>query len=202
MSVAEDSKPEVILVWYVDAIIEEEESVLGEGPVCRGGCGQVSCRYRIGGIGGADVEMEFLGVYECCTAEGDRVELGGAEGSRQLFLGEHRAEVVGVDCCVVATSLFRVDVPTSCQGIGFGAKLARTEADDEVELAEELRPTSLSAVEEFGRRKIFQIFVVGDDVDRCRGAFEVMTSNAERLEDSEKFLVVDVIVELGGVEFA
>ena len=48
---------------------------------------------------------------------------------------------------VVVTPLFSVDIPLSSKSIQLHAKFPRSEADDEVELAEVLGPTSLTAVE-------------------------------------------------------
>jgi hypothetical protein len=68
-------------------------------------------------------------------------------------------------------------------------------------LAEVLGPSSLSAIEKFGGGKIFEIFVIRDDVDWCRGTLEIVAPDSECFEDSIKFFVVDVVVELGRVEF-
>ena len=73
------------------------------------------------------------------------------------------------------------------------------EADDEVELAEVLRPSSLSVVKEFGGGKVFEVFVIRDNIDRSSGTLEVVAPNAESFEDREEFLVVDVVVELRGM---
>ena len=159
-------------------------------------------RYWVGDVSGVDVLVKFFGVDDCSAAEGNGVKLSGAEGGGKLFVSKNGAEVVWVDCSVVATSLFRVDVPTSCQGVGLGAKLAGVEVNDKVELAEVLGPSSLSAVEELGRCEIFEVLVIGDDVNRRRGTFKVVTPNAESFEDCVEFFVVDVIVELGRIELA
>ena len=51
----------------------------------------------------------------------------------KLFLHEDRMEIVGVNSGIIISPLFRVDVPSSSQGIWFCAKMPRTEADDEIE---------------------------------------------------------------------
>ena len=59
------------------------------------------------------------------------------------------------------------------------------ETDDEVELGEVFRPPRLAAVQEFGRGKIFKVFVIGDDIDGCHGTFEVVTPDSEGFVDGK-----------------
>ena len=40
-------------------------------------------------------------------------------------------------------------------------------------------------VKEFGCQKVFEVLVVRDDIDRCRGALEVMAPDPECFVDSE-----------------
>ena len=61
-----------------------------------------------------------------------------------MFLCEHRLEVSQI-CAGI--SLFKVDVPLSSKGIGFGTEMSGMESDDEVELTEEFRPLDLAAGE-------------------------------------------------------
>ena len=51
-----------------------------------------------------------------------------------MLLCEYRVEIVWVYTGIVASSLFRVDVPSSRPGVGLGAQVARVETDGEVEL--------------------------------------------------------------------
>ena len=88
-----------------------------------------------------------------------------------------------VDGRVVASSLFRIDIPSSCQCIRFGAESTGTETDDKVELRKVFGPLDLVVSEEFGCGKIFQVFVVSDNVDCFRGAFKVMVPGLESFED-------------------
>jgi hypothetical protein len=46
------------------------------------------------------------------------------------------------------------------------------------------RPSSLSAIEEFGGGKIFEIFVIRDNVDWCHGTLEIVAPDSECFEDS------------------
>jgi hypothetical protein len=119
-------------------------------------------------------------------------EQGGLEGGIEMFGGEDWLEVVQIHNCIIATLLFRVDIPLSSQCIGFSTKLTRTETDDEVEGQEELRPARLVPSEEFCCTEILQIFVISDDINRVWSTLEIMAPCPEGLMDCKKFLIMDV----------
>jgi hypothetical protein len=77
--VPEHSESEVVLIWNVESIVEEEEAILGEGPVGGGRHRKVSFGDGIGSVGGADVLMEVLNVDDVCAAERDGVEGSSSE---------------------------------------------------------------------------------------------------------------------------
>src|SRR6266542_6842669 len=116
------------------------------------------------------------------------------EGRSQLFLAENRLKILWVDSGIVATSLFKVHIPATGKCIRFRTKLPGSEADDEAELGKEFRPPHLAAVQKLSCGEIFEIFVVGNDVNGSRGTFKVVAPNVEHFVDSEELLVVDVIV--------
>ncbi len=118
------------------------------------------------------------------------------EGYSQLFLTENRLKILRVNSGVVATSLFKVHIPTTSKCIGICTKLSRTEAHNEVELGKEFRPW-LVAVQKLSRGKIFEIFVVDNNINGSCGTFEVVAPNVEHFVDSKELLVMDVIVEFG-----
>ena len=60
---------------------------------------------------------------------------------------EHRLEVSWIYAGIIASPLFRIDVPSSSKSVGFGTEVSGTEADDEVELAQEFGPSDLSVGE-------------------------------------------------------
>ena len=60
-----------------------------------------------------------------------------------MFLHEHGLEVSRIYAGIITSPLFRVDIPSSSKSVKFGAEVSGTETDDEVELAEELRPSDL-----------------------------------------------------------
>ena len=82
-----------------------------------------------------------------------------------MFLHEHRSEVSWIYAGVIASPLFRIDVPLSSKHIGFGSEASGTETDNEVELAEEFRPSDLSVGEQFSGRKVLKIFMVCNHVN-------------------------------------
>ena len=82
-----------------------------------------------------------------------------------MFLCEHGSEVSRNYAGVIASPLFRIDVPLSSKHIGFGSETSGMEMDDEVELAEKFIPSDLSAGEQFSSRKVLKIFMVCNHVN-------------------------------------
>jgi len=50
-------------------------------------------------------------------------------------------------------------------------------------------------VEDLRGGKIFQVFVIGNDIDGMRSAIQIVTPDSERFVDSIEFLVVNIVVE-------
>ena len=61
--------------------------------------------------------------------------------------------------------LFRVDVPTSSQRVGFRSQLSRSETNDHVELRKELRPAGLSTSEHLRSREVLKVLMVSNDIN-------------------------------------
>ena len=99
-----------------------------------------------------------------------------------------------IHCGVVALLFFRVDIPPSSQSIGFGSEVSGVEADDEVELRQELRPASLAAGQEFQGREVFKVLVVCENLDFMLCAFKVVTPFFQGANDGKEFSVIDVII--------
>ena len=57
------------------------------------------------------------------------------------------------------------------------------ETDNEVELGEKLRPSSLAVGQELCRGEILQILVVSDNIHQSGRAFQIVTLGAESLVD-------------------
>lgn len=144
--------------------------------------------------------MELLNVHDRGGAENRINHVCCSEGRCQLFLGKDRSEIMRICTGIVAIPLFRVDVPASSQRVGFGSEFSGTEPEDEVERRKVLGPSGLSTSQEFGCRKIFQIFVIRDHINGNTRSFEVVSPSPEGFENSQEFLIVSVVVQFGGRE--
>ena len=83
-----------------------------------------------------------------------------------MFLSEDWSEILRVDSSIGAIPLFRVDVPSSSQGIRLGSEFPRTETNDEVEGRKKFGPSGLPTGKEFGGREVFQVLVVRENPTR------------------------------------
>ena len=106
-------------------------------------------------------------------------------------------KIVRINGSIITISPFRVNVIASGKSVGFGTQTPGAKTDNKMKMRKILRPPGLPAGQEFRRRKILQVFVVGNHVNRNTGTLEIVAPNLERLEDSKKFLVMGVIVQLG-----
>ena len=114
-----------------------------------------------------------------------------------MVLHEHGSEVSWIYAGIIASPLFRIDIPLSSKSVGFGTKASGMESDNEVELAEEFGPSDLLVCEQFSGRKVLKIFMVCNHINWAQQSFEVMTPDFECFKYCEQFLVMDVIVEFG-----
>src|SRR5882724_1965239 len=73
-----------------------------------------------------------------------------SEGRCQLLGSEYWAEVLWINTGIIAIPLFKVDIPSSSECVGFGSKLSGTETNDEVESRKVFGPSCLSTREDFG----------------------------------------------------
>ena len=140
--------------------------------------------------------MEVLYVKQDASSEHQSCEVSGTEGCSELFLCKDQMEIMRVDASVVLIPLFRIDVLASSEGIRFRAELPGTEANDHIELGQKLRPAGLPPSQELGGRKVLQVFVISDHIDRRSGAFKIVSPRSEQLVDCKQFLVMDVVVQL------
>ena len=58
--------------------------------------------------------------------------------------------VLWVDAGIVTIPLFKIDIPSSSECVGFGSEFSRTKMDDEVESRKIFTPLCLSTCEDFG----------------------------------------------------
>ena len=105
-------------------------------------------------------------------------------------------EAVWINVSIVLIPLFGVDILVSSEGIRLSSEVSRVEANNKVELREELRPAGLLPSQEFGGCKVLQVLIVSDDINQSCGAFKIVAPGSKSLMDSEELLVMGVIVEL------
>ena len=116
-------------------------------------------------------------------------------GGCKLFLSKDRFEVVRVDCGIASIPLFRMNVLLSSESIWFGAKMARVEPNDKIELGEILRPPHLSPGQYLGSKKILKILIICNNVNGIGWTFQIVSPNLESFEDSKQFLVMCVVIQ-------
>jgi len=115
-------------------------------------------------------------------------------GGYKLFLSEDGLEAMRIDCGIASIPPFRIDIPSSSEGIWFCAEATRAEPDDKVELGEVLRPPRLPPGQYLGSRKILKVFMIHNNVDGIGQTFQIVLPNLESFEDGKQFLVMCVIV--------
>jgi hypothetical protein len=140
----EYAESEIVRVGDVDPVVQSEEAFVVREPLVfeflAGGL-----EHGVGGESLQNVSSKLFGVDDEGGAERGFEEFCGSEGGAELFLGKDRSAVVGIDCCIDTISPFGVDVPASCQSVGFGSQSTGAEADDKVELREVFGPAGLAA---------------------------------------------------------
>jgi len=67
-----------------------------------------------------------------------------------LLGSEYQAVVLWVDAGIVTIPLFKIDIPSSSECVGFGSKFSGMEMDNEIESGKIFRPTCLLTLEDFG----------------------------------------------------
>ena len=98
---------------------------------------------------------------------------------------EYQAKVLWVGSGIVAIPLFKIDVPSSSQHVGFCPKLPGMEANDKVESGKVFRPSRLATHEDLGHGKILEVPVVSDDINGCAGTLEIMSPSGESFKYRE-----------------
>ena len=63
---------------------------------------------------------------------------------------EHWVEFLWVDAGIVTIPLFKIDIPSSSECIGFGSELSGMEIDYKIESGKIFRPTCFLMHEDFG----------------------------------------------------
>jgi hypothetical protein len=93
---------------------------------------------------------------------------------------------------------FRIDIRLSSESVRFAPLSSWSVLNGEIETRKVFGPASLSSSEEFCGGKVFEVLVVGNDVDHVRKSFEIRPKLLESDEDGEELIVINVIVELCG----
>ena len=63
---------------------------------------------------------------------------------------EYRAVFLWINTGIVAIPLFKIDIPSSSECVGFGSEFSRMEMDYEIESGKVFGPTCLLTCEDFG----------------------------------------------------
>jgi len=74
--------------------------------------------------------MYGVQIYNCSCIERREKKDGSSYRDCKLFLSKDGLEVVRVDCGIASIPPFRIDIPSSSEGIQFCAEMTRVEPDD------------------------------------------------------------------------
>ena len=86
------------------------------------------------------------------------------------------------------------------EGVGASEEFARDMDHFEVKVSEVNEPAHLAAVKCLGLTEIGQVLVVGEDLYWKGGAVEIVVPRLQGANNSKEFVVVDVVIALGGGE--
>ena len=76
-----------------------------------------------------------------------------------------------IDCGIASIPPFRIDIPSSSKSIWFGAKITRTKPNNKVELKEVLGLPCLPLGQHLSSRKVLNVFMIHNNVDRIGQIF-------------------------------
>ena len=194
MIVLENTCAEVTSRWYINSVVEEEQTIWVHRPpaICR----DMFCSDWVTRESRQDVLMQGVQIHDCSCAERRKKKDSGSYRGCKLFLSEDRLEVVRVDCGVASIPPFRIDIPLSSESIQFGTQMTRAEPDDKVELGEVLRLPHLPLGQYLSSRKILKILMIYNNINEIGQTFQIVLSNLEDFKDSKQFLVIYVIIQL------
>jgi hypothetical protein len=140
---------------------------------------------RIVVVMGLDVAVKLIDVHNDGSSEDNILEEGSVERCGELIVGENRAKIMRVNAGESRIPLFRVDVPSSSQCIGFTPEPTRTEPDNHIEMAKIFRPPYLPTGKGLRRGKVLEVLVIGDNVDLERSTLKIMTPVSKSIKNSE-----------------
>ena len=86
------------------------------------------------------------------------------------------------------------------EGVRAGEKLSGYVDHFDVEISKVNKPSCLLAVKCLGLMEVGQVFVVGEDLYREGGTVKIVVPGFQGANDHKEFLVIDVVIALGGEE--
>ena len=101
----------------------------------RVGCGsKVQLGNQIGCQTGLNIGVESLGIHNNACVECQNIGRGSSERSNELFFRKDRMTVLWVYSTIGVISLFKVDVPSSSQCVGFSTEFTGSKPNNQIKL--------------------------------------------------------------------
>jgi hypothetical protein len=147
--------------------------------------------------------VQSLRIVEC--EGGERRDGNGIRRSRR-FGGKNVLGVVWGKKCLIhreedVIPFFRCEVRASRRSVGRILCTGQI-VELKVEFRQKHRPSHLAAVKNAGGHEIFEVFMIRNDGNGCGGADEPGAHVAEAVNDGEKFLVMNLVIDFCGRKFA
>jgi hypothetical protein len=198
MKTLKDTKPKISGLWDKNLLIDPDESYIVYRPTCIFGVVGI-CTERLYSwvsiISRQNVLLKLLNIHSNNTMESYWKHRSGLGRSGQLSRRKNRTTILWIDCTIRFSLPFWIEVRPTSQCVGFCSEVAGTESNNHIESRQESRPPSLSPGQNPCSTKIFQVFVVCDNINQNFSAFKVVSPSLECLIDCHEFLVMCVIVE-------
>ena len=90
-----------------------------------------------------------------------------------------RSEVLWVGSGIVTTPLFKIDVPSSSQHIGFCPEFPRMEMNDKIEARKVFQPSCFMMREDLGHGEVLEVLVVSNNIDWGAGTLKIVSPSFE-----------------------
>ena len=163
MIVLENTYAKVASRQYINSVVKEEQIVWVHRllAICR----DVFYSNWVTRKSQENVLMQDVQIYDCGCTERREKEDSSSYRDCKLFLSKDRFEVVRVNCDIASILPFRIDIPSSSEGIRFSAEMTRVESNNKVELGEVLGSPHLSLNQYLGSRKILKVLMIHNNVN-------------------------------------
>jgi hypothetical protein len=141
MHILKYTESECTNIRHIDTAVKPEETMRISRPSRLRdiiGIVKVSLGDWIFGDSSEDVIMELFDIHDYDTAHNGMNKVSSVDRCGEMFGGKYRFQIMRIYHGVVATPLFRVDIPLSSHSIWFATKLSRAETNDHVESREKL----------------------------------------------------------------